>query len=414
MAQSSTPAAKTIALPDLPNTTHRTVKPVTAIGRLTLPRKSLTGTRNVWGVAFNLNGIDGTAGQSLTVLAGAAPPSGSSQGVSNGYTTGLAWARSNSSGDRLDMSVFFSQPSGLDRHGQWLASMGGHLTSLPFLPGIIVETEMAVACDNASQTQGGGNIGSLVKVTGSTDKPLNYQITLSRFGAGFQPQGFVLQSGREAVTANVHYRFPAHVHLDAVTEFAEKNFESTNPYRYRRTALTLSGPILHAYMPELSAVLKTSSEASADDMGSMAMETRRLAIALAQPLWAGWRYRFSVAMNQTVDGIGSQDFDSRDFHVAGNHRLYLGRFSGSIGPGMAWRTRNGFESHQDFEAGVALKLRSRDQTVAFILGYLAQSGLPGLYTNNSIKVGLNYSLHFNSPVPAGNDSAWYLSDADGF
>ncbi len=414
-ARTSSPAAaaKTMTLPVLFSPLQRTVKPATAIGRLTLPADSLTQTNNVWGVALNLDHTPGAAGQSLTVLAGAVPPSGGAQAVSDGYTTGLAWARNNSNGDRLDMRVLFSQPSAPGSHGQWLASMGSHVASLPFLSGIRLEAEMAVACDDSSQTQDTGNIGSLVKLTGSMDKLLNYQVTLSRFGADFHPQGFVLQSGRQAVTANVHYRLSPYVHLYGATEFAEENFESNDPYRYKRTALTLSGPIFHAFIPDLSAVLKTSSETYADDMGNMNVATRQLAIAMAQPLLGGWRYRLGVAMNQTVDSINMQGFDSSDFHVAGNHRLYLGRFSGSIGPGLAWRTRNGFEAHQDFEAGVALKLHSRDQIVALNLGYLTQSGLPGLYSSDSIKFGLSYSLYFNNPIAADSGNAWYLSDADG-
>lgn len=413
--QPASPATAADALPALPYGPRRTARPLASIGRVTLPGNALTGSRDVWGVSFDLDDATRAFGQSLTVLAGAAPPTAENPGLSNGYATALDWTRNLSSVGRLDMSVLFSQPTGPDQHGQWLARVGSHITPLPFLPNVSVETEMAMACGgDAAQTQSGGNLGSLIKVIGSPGKSLHYQITLSRFDAGFQPQGFVLQSGRQAVAANVHYRFSSNVDLEASTEYAEENFEGTDPYRRSITTLTLSGPLFHAYMPALSAVLKTSSEIDADSLGTLAMGTRRLAVDLAQPLWDGWRSRFSVAMNQTVDGIGTQSFNSRAFRLAGNHRLNLGRFSGSIGPGMALRIRNGFEAHQDIEVGAAVKLRSRAQSLALDLGYLAQSGMPGVYDNSSVKVGLNYSLHFNGPAPAGDDNAWYLSEADGF
>lgn len=412
----TTPSAanKAVALPELSTRKQNAAKPATAIGRVTLPADNLTGARNVWGVALNLNDPAGAAGQSLTVLAGATPPSSGTRGISTGYTTGLTWARNAGNGDRMDMSVYFSQPSESDGHGQWLASMRGHLDRLPLLPGVRLETEMAVARDDQAQAQNDGGIGSLVRLIGSPGIPLNYQLTFSRFGAGFQPQGFVLQSGREAVTADVHYRLSRDVSLDAITEYAEENFQSSDPYWHSKTALALSGPILQAYLPALSATVKTSAETNADYLGSMALETRRLDMALAQPLWDGWRYRFSVAMNQTIDNVGATGFDSRDFHIAGNHRVDMGRFSGSIGPGMAWRTRNGYDAHQDFEAGVALKLRSRTQTVAFDVGYLTRDWLSGVYSTSSVKFGLNYSLRFSGTNSAGDDSAWYLSDAEGF
>lgn len=267
---------------------------------------------------------------------------------------------------------------------------------------------------NSAPGESRANLGSLIKLTGAPDDSFDYQIVLSRFDAGFHPEGFSMQSGREAVTADMHYRFSSNVHLDASTVYAEENFEGTDPYRHRLTTLSLSGPILHAYMPSLSATVKTSSEDNADEQGNMQMVTRRLAMDLAQPLWDGWQSRFGVAMNHVIDNVGVENSVSHGVRLAGNHRLRLGRFSGSIGPGVAWRERNGFNAHQDFEIGAALKLRSRKQTVALNLGYLTQTGLPGVYDDSSIKVGLNYSLHFNDPAPAGDDNAWYLSDAGAF
>lgn len=379
---------------------------------LALPGSAFNNQR-VGGVALNLDNGTTLFPQSLTLLAGALPDNDGAGDA--GYTTGLAWQSSYQGNDSLGLSVFYSKGAGFGSSGQWLSSLRSQITPLPDLTGVTVDAEVAALQPQNSTLTGLAATGARIRLASPASSPVQYNLTLARYGAGFQPLGSLVSSDWEGVSANASYHFSSDMQLHAHTDYGRQNFGSSDPQLIRDANIDLSGHIFQPFAPSLASALKNGIQGGSPAGGAVIDSLRYMMMVLAQPVWGGWDYRFGMTVQQQQDVLSNHSIVSRGFRVAGNHPLNLDGVPGSIGPGFAWRNYTGSPLQNSFEAGVAFKLKEHSHHLALNVGYLSQNWAGGGGEHTAVKFMLNYRLTFDRPTAlAALSPAWYTPDGSGF
>ncbi len=367
------------------------------------------------GYSLNLAGDTALKPRSLTVLAGVLPDTTESQARENGYTTGLAWQSQGEAGNRLGLDTFYSKGAGFGGDSQWLTSLSSQFTPLPGLTGITVKTEVA-ALQRWNTPGRGGSTAARVSLAGPAGMPFQYDVTLARYGAGFQPLGSLVTANWEGVIANASYHFTSGMQLDTSFDYGRMVLASVEPQDTRRAQVALSGHLLRYLVPSLKDILGDPLEEAPADAGLLRNTWHYIMKVLAQPFSGACNYRMGFILQKRADGLGGRGAVSRGFRVAGNHPLDLGWVKGSIGPGFAWRDYVHSPLRDSFETGVALDLHHSAHHLAFDVGYLAREGVGARANQDAMKFSIHYSLTFdgpNSPV-ASLSTAWYMPDSTGF
>ena len=411
----SAPADWAPVLGEAPGVSHGTPRYKLTVNRgLSLP-DSVFSNRHVGGVALDLDNGTTLFPQSVTLMAGAMPESGSDGAGNAGYTTGLAWQSRYHGNDSLGLSFFYSKGAGLGSSGQWLSSLRSQMTPLPNLTGITLDAEVAALQPQNSAMTGLAATGARIRLASPGGSPVQYNLTLARYGAGFQPLGSLVTADWEGVSASASYHFSSDMQLDAHTDYGRQNFGSSDPQLIRAANINLSGHVFHALTPSLASALKNRIQGGSAAGGPVVDSLRYMMMVLAQPVWGGWDYRFGMTVQQQEDVLSNRSTISRGFHVAGNHPLNLGGVLGSIGPGFAWRNYTGSPLQDSFEAGVAFNLKEHSHHLALDVGYLSQNWAGAAGEQNAVKFMLNYRLTFDTPTAlAALSPAWYTPDGSGF
>lgn len=375
-----------------------------------------TWSRTLKGMEFNLNPGGALTGQRLLLFGGAVADD------SGDYATGLSWVNHSSDGRVLGLDLLYNaraENEGLD--GQWVARMGGGLNlPSPFAEsGLRLEGEFATMRDGGAQDDfDSGASGGFLRLSRApgADGGFFYGLTARRYGRAFTPIGGNQPAGQEALEIHANYHFSSGMQLRARSLFAINDYGTDDPLMVQESGVGLFGALLPWLFDDMSASLETFYRDRRDYSGSQHFRTTGLDLKLHQALAMGWRTRFGMAVAWDQDLLNDTSTMRRQFSFSGRHRLHFGRYTGSIGPGVAWRRSGSLEVGREFEAGVALELAGYMHSLRLDMDYLARElGPVASLPEQSFQAMLSYHLWLDASEEPAPGNGWHqLRLADGF
>lgn len=375
-----------------------------------------TWSRTLKGIEVNLNPGGALAGQRISLFGGAGVDAG------DDYTTGLSWVSQSGGGRTLGVDLLYNARSANgDLDSQWVARVGGGLSLPSPLAGPALRLEGGVATMRVSGiSDGSGSAagGAFLRLTRprSAATGFSYGLIARRYGLGFTPIGGNQVAGQEALEARMNYRFSSGMQFRVSSLVAVSGFDTSDPLWMHQASVGLFGALLPWLFDDMSASLETFLRDRRDHAGNEGFRTAGVDLKLRQALGLGWSSRMGVALAWDCNRVENESALRRQFSLAGRHRLHFGSYTGSIGPGVAWRRGGGFESSREFEAGMALELADYMHSLRLDMAYLSrQDGFDSAPQQQSFQTMLLYRLWLGANQHPTRSSGWYdLKLVDGF
>lgn len=322
--------------------------------------------------------------------------------------SGMDWRARFGAGAALGVHwLYNAAPGGAAADGQMLVGMTGS-TALPLGPRALKLS----AGFSAMGTAGGG----FLQVAGQAFSGLSVSVRGARYAPGFHPVGFVATAGERLLRARAAYHFSSGMRLSAYSQVRRLDDTSLDVEAVDAAGLTLHGRLFASFGDRGADVSLSSSLRR--ERGRSGLRERRLGaldFSVTQPLWLGWDSRIGVEVAHFTDRVANRAVTRGTISFAGHHRVRLGPFRGTVGPGIAWR-RTGMRHACELEAGLRLSLASSRNSLSLDLGYEPTLGGAGS-APGAFRTMLSYRAYLGRSGAPPPSHPWYhltLADNTGF
>jgi len=349
---------------------------------LTLQR-SLKGAQVEW----QPGGSSRARRHSLVLTAGADEPSWRSLTPRDDFTTGISWLVSDVALGSININAVHNHGDavasrGLLQRNQLVLSVAGEK---PFTAGshrLVFEAEAAALRGDhdgvigAASGQDQSDTGWFAAMRGQAlTVPWDYELRYERYGQDFRPRGAVVPPDRRTLEARSGWRFDNGILLRGRVQRFEDGIETANPTYTRTSGLTLSGPLLRAWVPGSSARVDAFVQNQNNEARTLSRITRSLIADARFPIGAGWNAHAGVFLQHRDDrSAGDVDRLTQQVSFGAGHRISLGRLTGFVTPGIVLRKVTLGRSHDvDVNPTLALRLAGGPHGLDFDVGSLLQN-----------------------------------------
>lgn len=213
--------------------------------------------------------------------------------------------------------------------------------------------------------------------------PFDWRVRSERYDNDFRPHLGVIQPNRQSTEGYAGWRFASGLSLRGRLQAFDDNFDAGVEQETRTAGVTLSGPLLYAWLPDLSGNVDLYGQNIETHTGSLDADVSTFSADLAKALVPGWIGRLGVFwQNLSDDSFNDADLNVRQINLAVDRAFALGGWSGIVTPGVLLRATDGSRRESDdWQPTLALRAMRERHSVGVNYGYLVQDRRPAFSTD---------------------------------
>ena len=211
-------------------------------------------------------------------------------------------------------------------------------------------------------------VGRFAQVSGlSTEVPFDYRMRHERYDRNYRPANAVVLSDHSADEMHLGWRFANGLAWRTRLQRFADAMQSSNALHTSNYGTNLSGPLGGSLSGTADLfwqdILKPDRSV---DQGSL-----NLNAGLSRPLPDAWMGNLGVSVQQVHNRVpGAADMHTEQLQLSGSHALRMGRWLGSLTPGIRWRQASGDMSGlREWAPQLAFTLASGGHSIAASYGY---------------------------------------------
>jgi len=178
-------------------------------------------------------------------------------------------------------------------------------------------------------------------------RPLTYRLRFEQYGQNYRPNAAPIVSDQRKVEAHSAWTFRTGLQLRGRLQHFRDALDSDNPRDTNVGGITLSGPVLAKLRPGTTGYLNAFVQDRDNDDGLINAFTRSINLSLTTPLAAHLSGRAGFLWTGTNDKVTNINAINRQYNLAVDWDFVMGRFNGTLSPGLFLRHNTARDRDQD-------------------------------------------------------------------
>lgn len=355
----------------------------------------LTQQRSLKGGSIELQPWIGGYASSLVVMTGELEPTWTELDFGNDHASGASWLVESTPLGTVNLNYVYNQRDGdlgkglLERRQHVFSGALEKMWQFGFNR-VTFEGEYAqMEGDHDGRLspfegQGQSGDGVFLEMRGDhAHLPFDWRVRSERYDNDFRPHLGVIQPNRQSTEGHAGWRFGSGLSLRGRLQAFDDSFDAGDEQQTRTAGVTLSGPLLYAWMPDLSGNVDLYGQSIETHSSSFDAELTTLTADLTKPLVPGWIGRLGVFwQNQSDASLNDADLNIRQVNLAVDRAFALGGWSGIVTPGVLLRAVDGSGRESDeWQPTLALRAMRDRHSIGVNYGYLVQDRRTAFSTN---------------------------------